>query len=296
LNSSRQRASGIALLVVLWATALMSVLVATGALVLRTERQGATGVVQRSEARALADAGVYTGIKALLTDGPLVDWTVEGKSKTVSLGNGQAEVRMYDNRGKIDLNRAPGELLAGLARVAGAESPEQVAAKIVDWRDKDSNVTNGGAELNDYEEAGKYGPANRPFLTTSELYAILELPHAVAQKMIRLSTVYNRTARIDPTTASFDALRSIPGLENLERRQLSTQDLSAPGIPVALAPGAKYLRRTAAGRPPRGYFTIVGRGVAPGLGVSSTTVVTVFVSRVKEQPYTILSWQHNVAW
>jgi general secretion pathway protein K len=58
-------------------------------------------------------------------------------------------------------------------------SAQAFAARIVDWRDEDEDVTNDGAEAGTYAESGlSYAPSNRPFHSVEELRFLLELSTA----------------------------------------------------------------------------------------------------------------------
>ncbi len=86
------------------------------------------------------------------------------------------EVRVSFESGKININRANASLLSALMVVAGKPEPEarDLAAAIIDWRDKDSEAEAGGAELEEYIQAGKGGgPRNGPFESVGELVHVL---------------------------------------------------------------------------------------------------------------------------
>jgi general secretion pathway protein K len=128
-----------------------------------------------------------------------------------------AEVLMSNEAGRIDLNTAPPELIAGVFRALRMEEDfaATLAARIVDFRDEDDKVSqNGGAERDAYRAQGRAdGPANRPFAHVAELALVLGMPLQAAAAAAPYFTVASKQAGINPLVASDAVLMALPGVD-----------------------------------------------------------------------------------
>ncbi|MBT6276365.1 MAG: hypothetical protein HOI95_19805 [Chromatiales bacterium] len=287
------RECGVALLIVLWASVLLSAIVATYALLMHTEQREAASYALRVQSTALAEAGIHRAIHGLLEAPPESGWRLDGEMRSFELSTGTVQVRVFAETGRIDLNRAPVTLLEGLARVGGAEHPAKVAARIMDWRDKDAEPRDQGAEDAQYRQAGfTVGAADRPFRSTAELHQILDLSPSVAVAMGRLSTVYNRSGRVDPTVASPAVLGALPNMsEDAIQRHLDNREIAQ----LANGTNSRSLRASARMLAPKGFFAIEARGVTAA-GSSATSGVTVLLTRVPARPFVVLVAKQDFAW
>ena len=135
---------------------------------------------------------------------------------TVAVGPATVVISVKDEASRIDLNQAPPELLAGIFQVVGvsAENARMYAARIVDWRDVDDDISpNGGAERGAYRAAGRVdGPRNGPFLSVAELALVLGIPVRAAAAVAPYVTVDSGRDKVNPLIADPPVLRAIPGV------------------------------------------------------------------------------------
>ncbi len=126
---------GIALITVLWASALLAILVAGILAATRTQQASVHHMAGAAEAKALAEGGVYGAIHALLT-GPGDDSPSFNAPYAVTVGSGAASVRFYNEAGKIDLRAADPALLQTLLETCGlsADKAQAITAEIVRLR------------------------------------------------------------------------------------------------------------------------------------------------------------------
>ncbi len=125
---------GVVLVTVLWTISLLSALAMAASVTFR----GYAGVMaverDRVQGEALLTAGLETaaGIIDTLGDAPLADIET-----TVNLGTGAVRARLNDEGGRIDIGKAPVELLAAMLRSVGAPpaAADNVAQRIVERRD-----------------------------------------------------------------------------------------------------------------------------------------------------------------
>ena len=125
-------------------------------------------------------------------------------------------ISVRDEAARVDLNKAPPELIAGIFQQVGvsAENARMYAARIVDWRDADDDISpNGGAERGAYRSAGRIdGPRNGPFLHVAELALVLGIPPRAAAAVAPYVTVASGRDKINPLLADPPVLKAIPGV------------------------------------------------------------------------------------
>lgn len=136
---------------------------------------------------------------------------------------GEIRLSVTDEAARIDLNFAEPDLLTGLFNAVGGKSisGQAFASRVLDWRDKDSDVNQNGAEASDYTDAElDYTPSNLPFHSVEEARFILGLSPADFERLKPFLTVYSGTSKIDPLSAPETVLRAIPGANRRDVQQL----------------------------------------------------------------------------
>jgi general secretion pathway protein K len=135
---------------------------------------------------------------------------------TIQLQRTKVVLTVRDEAARIDLNRAPPQILAGIFRQVGVpgDTAKMYAARIVDWRDADDKISpDGGAERGAYRAAGRTdGPRNGSFLHVAELSLVLGIPVRTAAAVAPYVTVASGLDKINPQFADPPVLLSIPGV------------------------------------------------------------------------------------
>jgi general secretion pathway protein K len=206
---------GLALISVLWITGLLAVMAASFASSTRTEARLARNQEENAKAEALADAGVQRAAFRLLDLDPETAWRADRTVHAFALGEGEVRVQIEDEDGKIDLNGAPLELLAGLFLALGLADPEAqaMADRIGDFRDADGEPGPLGAEDPAYFDAGlTRGAADRPFGTESELLHVLGMTRELYERVRPNVTIHSGADGVDPTRAPLPVLQALPGM------------------------------------------------------------------------------------
>ena len=293
-NASRS-GSGFALIIVLWSTALLAVIAGSFAFGMRLETSLTNNLIARAQGEALADAGIQRGILALLEPDTALRWKADGSVHEVPFGAGTLRISIRAENGKIDLNRAPDELIRGLFRTIDDDADTaELSDAVLDWRDRDSETRPNGAEDDEYTAAGRaYGARDGAFLSVGELSQVRGLDADVVRHLSEFVTVYSGRPRLDPLTASREALLAIPDIDEesvdrfLEEREVRAQE-GLPFTPIEqLASGRRYLATTKAT-----VYTVEAEGrTTDGVVVNRTAVVR--VSRSRKRPYLILSWSRG---
>ncbi len=208
---------GMALVAVLWIVSLLALMGAGIGSSGRTSSHLAFNAIENTKARYLAEAGINRALVHLLASDPGTSTYVDGSlSLSFQMRDGVVVVQITDEDGKIDVNAASPELLQGLLEAVGLEASEAapaMAARIIDFRDKDSDAQPSGAEDEAYEAAGlAQGAADRPLRHLEELRSVLGMTDVLFERLRPHITVFTNTDGLDPLRASPAALFALPGM------------------------------------------------------------------------------------
>ena len=213
-NERSRRSAGVALVSVLWLLVLLSMLVLNLSAGSRTELRLAANLRQAASARHVSEAGINWGAWSLM-QANTAGWLADGSTRTLELDGISVEVALFDEQGKIDLTEAEMPLLQGLFESVGQEkkTAEALAAAIVDWRDEDALIMPFGAEEEEYEAAGRTGPANSPFEEVKELLQVLGMNEEQDRQVRPALTIDSNKAEINPLVAPREVLLALPGVD-----------------------------------------------------------------------------------
>jgi general secretion pathway protein K len=286
---------GIALIMVLWLTVLLTVIASGFAYSMRGEALAARNTMSLAQARAAADGAVERTLFEVVRSRGLADaWTANGMPHSWKDGEIEIAATIVDENARIDLNTAPEPLLKGLLQSAGGLDPDaaqRLLDVILDWRDADDQRRPNGAEAADYRAAGsKYLPSNVRFESVGDLGRVLGMTPALMAKLADSVTVYSRQRGINPATASRDVLLALPGItaEQVDAFITARDEALANRLPIpplaaaagfAVAPGA-ILRITAQARLPD--------------GVTFVRDAVLYPPGNPQQPVVVLLWQEGI--
>jgi general secretion pathway protein K len=281
--------SGVILITVLWSVALL----ATLALAASVSFRGFAGIMavgrDRLEAEGLFTAGLEAaaGIAASFGEAPLTE--VES---TLTLAQGSVHLRLEDEGGRIDIGKAPPELLASLLRTVGADDADALARAIVEWRKADPGAAQGPAPpAAGSPAAAPPAPAATPAADSiiTDLGDLLGMPRMRPQwvaAMAPLVTVYGNET-VNPLTAPEAVLAALPGMDHLQLSAFLDQrrfGVDPKQLVASLGAAQKYLDA----KP------------APAISVHLSATLTdrysaaadaVIVRLPKDrQPYRVLAW------
>lgn len=230
---------GIALIVVLWITVMLTVIASSFAFSMRSEALAARNTVGTAQARAVADGAIDRAAFELMRPRTAADaWAPDGRLRQWKDGDVLVTIAATDETAKIDLNTAAEPLLRGLLTNVGGldqEAAQRVLEAILDWRDGDDLRRPNGAEQSEYQAAGlKYRPPNAFFESVAELRLVLGVTGALYDRVAPALTIYSRQAGINPVTASRDVLLALP---NVTAEQVDTyinqrREALAASLPV----------------------------------------------------------------
>jgi general secretion pathway protein K len=285
--------SGVALVLVLSLTALLTIMAGSYTLSMRRELDLVRNARDQSQALALAEAGLYYAQMMLQIKDPIKAWRTDGTDYKRQFGNGDFNVKIIEETGKIDINKAELELLKGLLESVGLEEEQaaEIADAILDWRDSDDLAKLNGAEKRAYEsEDLPYHPRNDSFQTIEELQLVLGVTPQIYEKLEHLVTVYSDKAGINPTKASRAVLMAIPGIDAdvvdtylTDRKQAAEDNEPAPTFPAGAGIPLEQGSAT--------VYSIESQGIL-STGATATLFTTIRKSESNARgPYEMLSWK-----
>lgn len=241
------RQAGVALVVVLWIVAALSLLAASFGLGIRRESKLALHWAETAQLEAAAEAAIHYAAFMVTHPDPNWRWRADGSLYALSLDDFEMRVQVVDEGGKIDLNRADEPLLRGVLTYLSGD-PDQAAAiasAILDWRDGDRDRRVGGAEADDYRAAGlAYGPADAAFGAVVEVRWVLGMTPQLTRALLPLVTVHSGQTGINPHLAPPEVLKALPGIDPawveafVQARAQQPQGVSP--LPLPQLPGVSF--------------------------------------------------------
>jgi general secretion pathway protein K len=329
---------GVALLVVLWLLMLLSVVVGEFCSNTRTEVNVTRNLRETTQAYYIAKAGINRAIVELEAKRPLTETEgprLGGKSEravetranpqmpATSFGEGRYEVTIWNESGKVNINRA-GSLLLKMTLNGfdlADHQKEVIVDSILDWRDRDDLHRPEGAENDYYLSLTKpYRCKNDDFESIDELLLVRGVTPAIFFGGLKdLVTVYphgdssesnNYTGpgkkmvdfnfnTLNINAAPYAMIRSLPRMtDDLAKRVMeyrSQQDfkslsdfLSIVG-PEVYAGMASHL--TLETLP---FYTIQSRGSVEGTRVRHVLQALVEIDGKLRDRYRIISWSDDL--
>ncbi|SEE31312.1 general secretion pathway protein GspK [Bradyrhizobium erythrophlei] len=292
--SGRHTQRGMVLLAVLWAIALCAAL----AMATSTTFRSLAGIVridrERVQADGLLTAGLEAaaGIVAALRDAPPAERTT-----TLTFATGSVQLTISDEGGRIDIGKAPVEVLASLLRYVGAEDDDAgiVAQRIVALRDIAGQARPNDAQPRPGDAAKPSAPgtpdqpaaAPTPF---TDIGQIADIPGMQAQWMAAMApliTVFGSDG-VNPLTAPVAVLRALPSFdaEHLDAfLDMRTSPFVDPErLSFLLGPAQKYLKV------PQTHVVAVDLVAGTTGGYTAAARAFIVLLPDDKQPYRVLAW------
>ncbi len=291
-------ARGVALLLVLWVTALLGILLGGYVVIARTDSLQTRHLVDATRARYAAEAGIERAVFELRRADPLTRWVPDGRPYQIEFEGAKVEIAITDESGKIDINAADETILYALfnSMTGDDRRSRALAAAVLDWRDADDLVRPGGAEKPDYQAAGlDYGPSQTGFTTIGELQQVLGMDYELYRQLEPLITVYSRMPRPNPAYASAGVIQALPGVTRelavrlvQQRRMMTLQQMS--GTPLTLPDGAPLVAGGGGVT-----YTVASRAELPNGAWTALDVTLRLGGQPARRAYTLLRWREGSA-
>jgi len=289
---SWRRQAGVAILAVLWGTALLIALILGAVAMVRSQVAAVDVSTRGAQARALAEAGVQRAVAELTLVRETERWRADGTPHELLLADGRIEVSIQDASGLIDINTASEELLRGLIGIVGPGGQEgsALADAILDWRDIDNVRRPHGAEDGDYRQAAlAHGAGDGPFDSVEQLRQVMGMNAEIYDRMSPWVTVYSGSTGVNPRLAPEPVLRSVPGLGGAQAAR-SYADSGAT-LPARTPSGREPAAETQPQSQAAGLVYRIDARAATASGDRARIVATIRLLPAGKQPYAVLSWR-----
>ena len=286
---------GLALVAVLWAVALLTIMAASFSLTMQRDSSLVRNAQARVQGLALADAGLHYAMLMLSQPDQRKRWRSDGTLYETALPGGRVRIRIFDEAGKIDINAAQETTWVGILTklVGNVDQATMLSDAILDWRDADDLKRLHGAEAEDYQAKGKgYVPQNRDFQALEELQMVLGMTPSLYKRLEPVLTIHSRQNGINPLMASREALLALPGLDEKTVSEYLLLRKEAPANsppPLAVPPGSVPL--------------VAGGGMAytvfaeVWLAEGETAGLKAVIKRQRSRsgaPFAIMSWKQQI--
>lgn len=198
MRSDRRR--GVVLVTVLWLIALLSAL----AMATSVSFRGFADIVALDRRRVQAEALLTGGLEAAVDKiYNLKNISLQGVETTISLSTGSVRIRLYDEGGRIDIGKAPAEVLAALFRSVGAppRQADAIALSIIEWRRPI------GAKGRDEKTN-----MDQPFTDIRQLAQVPGVTPEWVNAIAPFSTVFG-SETLNPITAPEAVVAALPGVD-----------------------------------------------------------------------------------
>jgi len=286
--------SGIALVMVLWIMLLVTISTSAYTLMARMDQLEAHSVLWGTRARMGAEAGINLAILSLRDPDEATRWVPDGRSYDLRFLDMRLELRVTDERGKLDVNTASELTLQQLFTGHGMEldQAEYLAAAVHDWIDVDEIERANGAEAETYLSNGLgVGPGNRPFVMVEELLQVIGMSWESFQSLEPGLTVYSEANEPDPAYAPVEALLALPDMTPDDALNFVTERHSqdaGSGLGVALPNGQVAMARG------RGLtYSIQAKATLPN-GVWDQVETTIRLGGSPDgRPFRFLRWREG---
>jgi general secretion pathway protein K len=205
------------------------------------------------------------------------------------LGQANVKVTFRSEAARIDLNKAPKQVLAGLFVVLGA-SPEAAATygdRIISWRTSISQDQN--SEASAYRMAHfEYESRGAPFPHVNELTLVRDLPKSVVERALPFFTVYGGRPEINFLDAAPEVIAALPGMAGERLNTFLEQRKTSPAntqLLRSLLREAQAYTTDEAGK----TFRISVEVVFDNRHKESAEVVILLLEG-SDKPFAVLSW------
>jgi general secretion pathway protein K len=285
------RESGAILVAVLWTIALLAGLAMAASTTFRSFAGIMTVHGDRLRSDALLTAGMELGagiVRRLQRE----DLPVRDVETRLPMPGGTVHLRLSDEGGKIDLGKAPPELLSSLFRALGAPNGEVFARRVVEWRDPQGSdpLNPQPVPIQDETrspEEGKPAQAELPFSDVRQLANIPGIPPALAAAAVPFLTVFGN-ATVNVVTAPAEVIAALPGVDASRVRAVLDARARFPADAARVEAVLPSARPFIAAAPQRAISVEVTATLDDGFVAGVTAVIVVFLDDA--EPYRILAW------
>jgi len=284
---------GIALIMVLWSMAIMTLIAMIFSRGVSTDLMLSRYFINQVRASALAEAGIWRAAMMLLDSQQQgsrgARMRLDGTPYRLTADEGRLQVAAQSEAGLIDLNQASPELLHSLIGHYTRDDAltDTIVDAILDWRDGDSIARTHGAEDEDYAAMGlAYGARDGRINSTDELRRIAGVSQDLYGRLLPLVSIFSNQGRVSVRYAPREVLASLPDMTGeLADSMVDQREQASYAIMSAMpARARRYI-----GLLKSPFIRI--RSKATVAGVSAGITATIMLKAGPRLPVTIVSWR-----
>jgi general secretion pathway protein K len=272
---------GMVLVIVLWTIALLAALTMAASMSFRSF----AGIVavdrDRTGTDALLTAGLEIAAGFLATSPKKV---IDDARIEVTLSTGSVRAHLSDEGGRIDVGKAPVEVLGSLLTFIGVGDAPEIVRRIIELRDPNEASRSIGVALA-APEGGK--PAAAPF---SDVRLLARIPGMTLERVAALApltTVFGGET-VNPMTAPPEVLAALPGMTRERALAILEMRRRYPNDPDRLAallgPAQKYV----AVKSNQAVLVELSARLASGFSAAARAVIVRLAD--DKEPYRTLAW------
>ena len=284
----RTDSDGFILIAVLWILGALSVLASIYAVYVLNTASAFAAYDDHLKAEALVSAALEltayrqqaTGAQSRPTHGRF----------EFRLRQAHVAVEYRSEAARIDLNKAPKQLLAGLFFALGArpDDADVYANRIIGWRTAPSKNQDSEAVAYRMARFG-YQPRGAAFPHVNELSLVRDLPKALVERALPFLTVYSGHAQVNVLDAAPEVIAALPGMSGDLLNTFIAQRQADPENAEALLRLLKDARQYVT---TKGSKTLrVAVRIAFDNGPIENAEVTILLFDEGNQPFAILAWR-----
>jgi general secretion pathway protein K len=282
---------GFVLVAVLWILAALSALAMIFSVYLSNSAQALAVNDTGLQAEALVSSSLeLTAYQLSLTDESARP--LDGSFR-YRLNNADIAVSFVSEAARIDLNRAPKELLANLFSRLGAdqENAAQYADRVIGWRTP-PKPDSAEDEVSLYRAAGlAYSPRQAPFAHVNELALVLGMPPALVDRALPLVTVFSGLPKVNALVAPPEVIAALPGMTPSALKEFLSERPTLPRDMAAIATALGPAQANATVEKSDSFRILTTIKFDNGRKTSSVVVIGL---GGEQDPYRVLSWQDDV--
>jgi general secretion pathway protein K len=271
------------LVTVLWTITLLSTLAMATAVTFRSF----AGVMiindKKAEIQGLLTGGMEVGADMLRRQG---DAPLLGIETTLNLAAGSVRIRLEDEGGRIDIGKAPVEVLSAMFSAIGVARPDTAAAQTINWRSQQSGGRPIESEVTPPQD-DKTAGANMPF---SDVHDLANVPGMLPEWVAAaapLTTVFGN-ATINPLTAPANVLASLPGVKPASLQTFLAIRQRTPNDATRLIAQFGAAQSYLAAKAPQAVAVRLLAKLDGGYAAAAEAIIV--LPPGDDQPYRVLAW------
>jgi general secretion pathway protein K len=279
---------GMVLVTVLWTIALCSALAMAAAVSFRSFAGVAAVDRDRVQGDALLTAGLEAaaGVAMGWSEKPLLERTA-----SFVLSTGTVRVNINDEGGRIDIGKAPAELLGSLLLSIGAPPSQasNLARAIVTWRSRDDQLPDTTRpNVTVASTSGSSQKAGTPIFTdVGQIIGVPGMRPEWVAKMRSLTTVFGAET-INPLTAPAGVIGSLPGVDRGQLQGFLAARRGTPNDANRLGAMLGQAQSFLAALPQQVASVQLAATLADGYTTAARAIIVVLPQ--DQQPYRLLVW------